>query len=340
MQKHHHRFLVFSLISAIVGGCLAAGGYWAYFNFYARFRPVTITRNQAAIESLLAQSDYVSPGAQGPVLWMVSFRDCQPCTNYQRDEFPKLTAKDIDTRVIVFARADRQGQPQSTQAERATVAELWINRDWGLYGRWMATPRREWAAPGLKFADTDWARRAVVNATRDYINQLAPLLTDAGLTTDYPLLIWRDRQGLLKACACTDSRSYHFVRADLGVDKPLIDLQGLDIPFITNHAEKAQSDVAPVAGAAAPLPAQVPAQAAAAAPIAAPPAEAADPGAGSVPPAQALSGPATDPASPSTAQDAPGPAAPPVPQAAPARRHHAPLRRGDHASLSNRTVFY
>ena len=69
--------------------------------------------------------------------------------------------------MIVIARADHEGLQQSTPAERATIAELWINRDWNLYAKWMATPHKDWAADGLKASDHDFARNAVVNATRD-----------------------------------------------------------------------------------------------------------------------------------------------------------------------------
>ena len=31
----------------------------------------------------------------------------------------------------------------------------------------------------------------------------------------YPLILWRDREGYLKACACSDPRSWAFIRDDL-----------------------------------------------------------------------------------------------------------------------------
>ena len=239
MEHHHHRFLFFSLVAVIVGGVIAAGGYWAYWNFYERFRPVTVAKNQTEIQRLLDESDWVSPGRSGPPLWIISFRDCTDCTAYQRDEFPKLAAANIDTRVIVFARPDHEGLQESTPAERATIAELWISRDWSLYAKWMATPHKDWTADGLKPADHDFARNAVVNATRDYVGQMAPLLKGAGLGDTYPVLIWRDHDGFLKACACTDERSYHFIRSDLGVEgegAKLVDKLKSAISNATNSA--------------------------------------------------------------------------------------------------------
>jgi hypothetical protein len=260
MEKHHHRFLFFSLVAVIVGGVIAAGGYWGYWNFYERFRPVTIAKNQAEIQRLLDEADWVAPGRSGPPLWIITYRDCGECTAYQREEFPKLASANVDTRVIVIARADHEGLQQSTPAERATIAELWINRDWNLYAKWMATPHKDWAADGLKASDHDFARNAVVNATRDYVNQMAPLLKGAGLGDTYPILIWRDRDGFLKACACTDERSYHFIRTDLGVEgagRKLLDEVKSAIGNATNSATNATSAKKPAAAAPAPTPAIV-----------------------------------------------------------------------------------
>jgi hypothetical protein len=216
LEHHHHRFLFFSLVAVLLGGLIAGGGYWAYWNFYERFRPVTIAKNQVEIQRLLDEGDWVAPGRNGPPLYLVSFRDCTDCITYQRDEFPKLAAANIDTRVIVFARPDHEGLSQSTAAERATIAELWVNRDWTLYSRWMATTHKDWTASDLKAADHDFARTAVVNASRDYVTQLSGLLKGAGIEDSYPIMIWRDRDGFLKACNCTDERSFHFIRTDLG----------------------------------------------------------------------------------------------------------------------------
>jgi hypothetical protein len=287
-ERHHHRLLMFSLLALVIGGVIAGGGYWAYYNFYARFQPVTISKNQAAIEQLLSEGDWVSPGHTGPQLYMVMYRDCQSCIDYMRDEFPKLAAANVDTRVIVFARADREGLQQSTPVERATVAELWINRDWGLFSRWMATPRHDWTGEGLRQAEKDWARKAVVSASREYVNELFPLVKAAGLTDDYPLLIWRDHDGFMKACACTDSRSFHFIRSDLGVSKPL-QLPTFDLPFFGNSKPQPKSDVVPApAPAAAPAPA--PDAPASAAPAATAPAPAS--GAATVTPQAAAPSPA------------------------------------------------
>ena len=69
---------------------------------------------------------------------LISDRGYAPPTSAK--SFPFSASANVDTRVIAIARADHEGLQQSTPAERATIAELWINRDWNLYAKWMATP--------------------------------------------------------------------------------------------------------------------------------------------------------------------------------------------------------
>ena len=209
------RFFIWSALSAVIGLILAGGGYWAYWNFYARFQPVTVTQNQAAIQRLLDESSWVSAGGGGEPLYIIGYRESGAMQRYEREEAPKLRAAGIEPRIIVFARPDREGLAQSTAAERATVAELWLTRDWALYERWTATPVRNWTAAGIPAADGSLARGAVVKAGRDFVAALTRDLGGTGLKGRYPLIIWRDRDGFMKACACSDSRSWPFIRDDL-----------------------------------------------------------------------------------------------------------------------------
>ena len=143
------RFLLWSLLAAVLGLLVAGGGYWSYWNFYARFQPVLIPKNQADIQKLLDESGWVSPGkAQGgPWIYVVGWRTCDACTAYEREEFPKLQAANVDTRVVVYARPAREGLSQSTPSERATIAALWLDRDWALYQRWKTVTSRAWTGP-------------------------------------------------------------------------------------------------------------------------------------------------------------------------------------------------
>lgn len=209
------RFFIWSALAALIGLILAGVAYWAYWNYYARFQPVTVTRNQAEIQRLLDESSWVSAGGGGEPLYIIGYRDSASMQRYEREEIPKLRAAGIEARIIVFARPDREGLAQSTAAERATVAELWLTRDWTLYQRWTATPVRNWTAAGIPAADGNLARGAVVEAGRTFVTRLAADLRQAGLQVRYPLVIWRDRAGFMKACACADSRSWVFVRDDL-----------------------------------------------------------------------------------------------------------------------------
>ena len=208
------RFLIWSALALVIGLGLAGAGYWAYWNFYARFQPVTVARNQAEIQRLLDEASWVSAGGGGQPLYVIGYRDSAASQRYEREETDKLRAAGVEVRVVVFARPDKEGQALSTPAERATVAELWLSRDWSLYQRWTATPAANWTAAGIPAADGNLARSAVVDASRAFVVKLTGLLRDAGVPTGYPLVIWRDRDGFMKACACSDARSWPFIRDD------------------------------------------------------------------------------------------------------------------------------
>jgi len=195
-------------------------GSYAYWKFDLRFRPHTVKHHQAEIAALLEQSGYVSPGLQGPKLYFVSFRTCPECLRFQTEEFPKLQAAGVDTRVVIIARADDNGLARSTPAERSTVAELWLNRQWSLYEHWLASDPVTWPASGIVNADGDLARTSVIEVGRALVTKMTPLLRDNGLSSaqiGYPTLIWWTKDGAMRGCACEDRQSYRHVRAELGV---------------------------------------------------------------------------------------------------------------------------
>ena len=221
------RFLIWSALAAAIGLVLAISGYWAYDHFYARFQPVVVNRGQADIQRLLDEASWVSAGGGGDPLYVIGYRDSPLTTAYLMEEAPKLRAGGVEVRVVMFARADREGQALSTPAERATLAELWLTRDWSLYERWAATPTANWTAAGVPAADGNLARSAVVEAGRQFQTRIGDLMRDAGVKAGYPLIIWRDREGFMKACACTDRRSWTFIRDDIGAP----DAIGADAPL-------------------------------------------------------------------------------------------------------------
>ena len=215
------RFLIWSGLAVVIGLVLAVSGYLAYDYFYARFQPVTIARNQGEIQRLLDEASWVSAGGGDQPLYIIGYRDSAATQAYQLQEADKLKAGGVDVRIIMFARPDKEGAPQSTAAERATLAELWLTRDWTLYQRWTATPSKDCTAAGIPLADGNLARNAVVEAGRQFMARLDALMRDAGVKSTFPLVIWRDRDGFMKACACADSRSWAFIRDDVNAPEAI-----------------------------------------------------------------------------------------------------------------------
>jgi hypothetical protein len=200
-----------ALIAAVI-----AVGVWATWNFELRWRPKSITRHQVEITQLLEHSGWVSPGLTGKKLYMLSFRSCPDCIRFRTEEFPRLHAANVDTRVIMIARRDKNGLAKSTPVERATVAQLWLTRDWKLLEAWESVPVDAWKAPGIAPADGDMARMAVVESGRSTVDRLRPLLRDNGINLAYPTLVWWNAKGEMRACACEKRQTYRFVRRELG----------------------------------------------------------------------------------------------------------------------------
>lgn len=211
------KFIIWLVLIALAALCALGAWWWLDL----RWRPQTLTRKQAEIVSILEASGFVSPKLGGPKLYMIGFRSCPDCIRYVGEEFPKLHAARVDTRVIYLARRDLNGAEKSTAVERATVAELAFGHDWGLFERWTASPLEAWTAPGIPPADGDQMRTAVVEARRKTIDDLRPLLKANGVKVGenglrYPTLIWWTSDGKMKACACERPETYRYVRADLG----------------------------------------------------------------------------------------------------------------------------
>lgn len=194
------------------------GGLYLWWSLDLRWRPHVVTRNQAEIAKILDGAGWVAPGLTGPKLYIITYRGCADCDRYAAAEFPALQKAGVDTRVVVVARPDVNGQARSTPAERSTVAELWVNRNWSLYQRWNAGLAASWTAEGLPAADGNAARSAVIEAGRDMVDRLTPLLKANGVAFGYPTLVWWAKDGRMEACACGAPQRRAPVRRDLGLN--------------------------------------------------------------------------------------------------------------------------
>jgi hypothetical protein len=154
----------------------------------------------------------------GPKLYVVAYRADPALTSLYLTDFPRLHAAQVDTTVILIARPDRQGASQSSATERATVAELWVNKSWALFQRWMKVSPQDWTAPGVPPADSDVARSAVVEVGRATVDRLTPLLKDNGIAFGYPLLVWWTRDGKMQAVVADDPRKVAHVLKDLAAN--------------------------------------------------------------------------------------------------------------------------
>lgn len=208
-------FIVRILGLLIASAALVAAGYWSVWAWFGQFQPVTVQRNQAEISRLLEAAPWVSEGGGSQPVYVVGHRDDEAFQRFRAEQAPGLRAAGVDLRYLAFARPDADGVAQSTAAERTTVAELWMGRDWSLFQRWMDTPSGHWTAAGLAPADGDLTRTAVVEGGRDFVARLTGWLGASGVKPRYPLLIWTDVEGVMRACACADARSWAYVRDDL-----------------------------------------------------------------------------------------------------------------------------
>jgi hypothetical protein len=201
-------------VIAVVAMFLSVAGYGQTDD--GSDRPKTL-QHEAEIKALLDGAGWVSPGlSQDKVLYMVSWQSCPPCLVYERDEFPKLHAAGVDTRVIVYARAS-----SSTPQERAGVAELWKNRSWDLWRQFVHVPTSAWTAEGLP-PDTEPERAALVAKSQDFADRMRILMSDNGIGTrehlNLPTLIWVGKDGHLRGCGCEKVESHKYVLEELGVE--------------------------------------------------------------------------------------------------------------------------
>ena len=212
MLRAIRNLFILALVIVLVGG-----GLYEWWNMVGRFQPHPITNDQSEITKTLEGAGGVSPGLSGPKLYVVAYRADPALEQLYKTDFPKLQDAQVDTAVIMVARPDQQGASQSSASERSTVAELWVNKNWALFQRWMKASPQDWTAPGIPPADTDVARSAVVEAGRAFTDKLTPQLKDNGVEFSYPLLVWWTKDGKMQAVVADDPHKVAHVLKDLGV---------------------------------------------------------------------------------------------------------------------------
>jgi hypothetical protein len=186
------RWFVFVAMLAVIGG-----GMWLWWRFDLRGDPHTVTKDQASLAQALQRAGWVSPHNNGKPVYVLVTGGCPACGKFETGPLEALQARGVDTRVIVIAPADRNGKAMSTPADRAAVAEFWIDRDFNLYKRWRAPSPTTMA--GVVPADGDTARTAVVEAARASAATIADLLKRNGVAFGYPMAIWWNKAGDMRA---------------------------------------------------------------------------------------------------------------------------------------------
>jgi len=211
MFRAIRNLFVLAVLFVVIGG-----GLYEWWSLDGRYHPRPIVTDQAEITKTLEGAGGVSPGLGGPKLYVVAYRDDPALDRLYVGAFPKLHEAQVDTPVIMIARPDQQGVPKSTAPERSTVAELWVNKSWALFQRWMKASPQDWTGAGIAPADNDVARSAVVEVGRATVDKLTPLLKENGLDFGYPLLVWWTKDGKMRAVVADDPHKDAYMLKDLG----------------------------------------------------------------------------------------------------------------------------
>ncbi len=196
------RWLVFLVMLALIGGAM-----WLWWLVDLRGSPHTIKREQAALASALRRAGWVSPHVNGKIVYVLVTGGCPACGKFEIGPLEALRTRGVDTRIIIVAPPDRNGKAMSTPADRAAVAEFWLGRDWQLYTRWREESPT--AMAGAAPADGDAARTAVVEAARASAATIAGLLGRNGVKFGYPMAIWWNRAGEMRASLVDNPTAAH-----------------------------------------------------------------------------------------------------------------------------------
>ncbi len=202
------RWFVFLMMLAVLGGIMRL--FWLV---EIRGAPHTLKKEQAALASALERAAWVSPHAAGKPAYILVTGGCPACAALETGTLETLQSRGFDTRVIAVARPDLNGRAVSTPQERAEVAELWIDRDWNFYLRWREPGPSTMA--GLRPADGDAARTAVVGASQAAAANIADLVRRNGVKFGYPMVIWWNKSGDMRASLADNAAARHKLEKEI-----------------------------------------------------------------------------------------------------------------------------
>ena len=200
------RWTVFIGLLVVIGG-----GFWLLWRLELRGSPRTLNRDQPAIAHLLESAAWVGPQTNGRPAYLVVYGGCPGCSAAEA-MFTAAADKGASPKFIAIARADLNGQSRSTPDDRADVAELWLNRNYGFWQKWAASGG---SLPGAPPADGDAARTAVVQAGRATADQLKTLLQQNGAKFAYPLAIWWDKTGAMRTSVLDNAPALRKARHEI-----------------------------------------------------------------------------------------------------------------------------
>ena len=192
------RWFVFIVMLAVIGG-----GMWLWWSLDLRGSPHTLKKEQASLAYELQRTGWVSPHVNGKIVYVLVNGECIACGKFETGALEALQKRGVDTRVIVVAPAVIDAKTASSPEDRATVAEFWLNRDWNLYRRWRE--RSPATMAGEAPADGNAARTAVVETANRSAATIADLLKRNGVKFGYPMAIWWNKTGDMRASLVDNS---------------------------------------------------------------------------------------------------------------------------------------
>ncbi|MFZ1990194.1 MAG: hypothetical protein WAW96_10530 [Alphaproteobacteria bacterium] len=180
-------------------------------------QPFKIIVGASEVQTLLESSPFVHRITSGPVLYVVTFRTCPACADFKEHEWAALDAAGVDTRWIVYARRDHEGEARSTDPERAMIAELALSRSYTLFESWFKAPSADQFYQTAQLpasADASPSRIAAVEGMRQLIDNLNAVTTANGEELAIPAFFWKQTDGW-RGMVGYDEKSFAAVKAAL-----------------------------------------------------------------------------------------------------------------------------